>query len=356
MTLFLKTLRGRQICFLLVLFLAIAAASGLPKAWAAKSKLQVYIIDVEGGQSTLFVTPAGKSLLIDTGWPDNGGRDADRIVAAAKSAGLSKIDYVLLTHYHDDHTGGVPQLVDRIPVGTFIDHGPNTEPNPNRPTEKIWEAYQKVLDTGKYKHLVAHPGEVLPIPGMKVTVISSNGDVIDHPLPGGGEANKYCDIKETKPMDRSENSRSLGVLIAFGKLKILDLGDLTWDKEMQFMCPLNRVGKVDILIVSHHGLNPSSSHALVDGVDPRVAIMDNAATKGGDPRVIDTVLQIPGLAALWQLHYSESGGAEHNTADQYIANPQGPDQGNYFLLTASPKGSFTIFNSRDKQTKDYAAK
>ncbi len=345
----------RRIFFLLALLLGFAAVAGLPRAWAAKGVLQAYIIDVEGGQSTLFVTPSGQSLLIDTGWSENAGRDANRIAAAAKDAGVSKIDYVLLTHYHVDHSGGVPQLVERIPVGTFIDHGPNTETKPGV-TEQVWEAYQKVLATGKYKHIVAHAGEVLPITGMKVTVISGNGDVIDHSLPGGAETNKYCNIPETKPMDRSENSRSMGILIDFGRLKILDLGDLTWDKEMQFMCPVNRLGRVDILIVSHHGMNPSSSHALVDAIQARVAIMDNGETKGGMPQVIDTIQHAPGLETLWQLHYSAKGGAEHNTAAEYVANLQGTDPGNYFLLTASPKGSFKIFNSRTKQAKSYPAK
>jgi competence protein ComEC len=331
-------------------------ALALPQARAANHDLRAYFIDVEGGQSTLFVTPAGQSLLIDTGWPDNEGRDADRILAATKSAGIAKIDYVLLTHYHDDHSGGIPQLVAKVPVGTFIDHGANIDTQPNGKTGKIYAAYQEVLATGKYKHIVAKAGDVLPITGMKVTVISSDGNVIDHPLPGAGEPNQYCSVQETKPNDRSENSHSLGVLINFGKLKILDLGDLTWDKEMLFMCPNNRVGAVNILVVSHHGLNPSSSHALVNGVHPRVAIMNNAATKGGAPQVIDTVLQSPGLETLFQLHYSEKGGADHNTKAEYIANPQGDDQGNYFVLTATPKGDFTVYNSGSKQTKDYAAK
>ncbi len=335
---------------------ATLALTMLPSAWAAKRDLQAYFIDVEGGQSTLFVTPTGQSLLIDTGWPGNEGRDADRIAAAAKKAGIRKIDYVLLTHYHDDHSGGVPQLVAKVPVGTFIDHGNNIDTKPGGATEKIYAAYQQVLATGKYKHMVAHAGDVLPITGMKVTVISSDGNVIDHPLAGAGETNQYCSVPETKPMDRSENSHSLGILINFGRLKILDLGDLTWDKEMLFMCPVNRVGAVDILVVSHHGLNPSSSHALVNGVHPRVAIMNNAATKGGAPQVIDTVLQSPGLETLWQLHYSEKGAAEHNTAAAYIANPQGTEQGNYLELTASPKGSFTIYNSGTQKTRDYAAR
>jgi beta-lactamase superfamily II metal-dependent hydrolase len=322
----------------------------------ATGDLQVYFVDVEGGQASLFVTPAGQSLLIDTGWPGNAGRDADRIVAAAKLAGISKIDYVLLTHYHNDHSGGVPQLVERIPVGTFIDHGANIDTKPGGATLEVWEAYQKVLATGKYKHIVAHAGDVIPIADMKVTVISSDGNVIDHALPGGGEENEYCKIPETKPMDRSENSHSLGVLIGFGKLKILDLGDLTWDKEMQFMCPKNLLGRVDILVVSHHGFRPSSSHALVDAIHSMAAIMNNAATKGGNVPVLDTVRQAPGLETLWQLHYSEEGGPEHNTATEYIANSQGADQGNYLLLTASPNGSFTISNSGNNKSKNYAAR
>jgi beta-lactamase superfamily II metal-dependent hydrolase len=148
----------------------------LVKAWAApvpadRNALQAYFVDVEGGQATLFVTPAHQSLLIDTGWMGNDGRDADRIVAATKQAGISKIDYVLITHFHDDHVGGAPQLTARIPVGTFIDHGNNRE-STDGPTVEVWQAYQKVLATGKFKRIRAKPGEVLPIRGMRVTSLA----------------------------------------------------------------------------------------------------------------------------------------------------------------------------------------
>jgi beta-lactamase superfamily II metal-dependent hydrolase len=319
----------------------------------AAGKLKVYFIDVEGGQSTLFVTPAGKSLLIDTGWPDNNFRDADRIAAAAKSAGLNRIDYVLITHYHDDHVGGVPQLVQRIPVGAFIDHGPNRELD--KGTERGYAAFKKVLAQAKAKEIVPKPGDRLPIEGLDVTVISADGKVIQTPLPGAGQPNAFCKESEIRPPDQTENSRSLGVLIRFGDLKILDLGDLTWDKERDLMCPNNRLGKVDVLIVSHHGWYQSSSPALVDAIHPRVAIMDNGAKKGGSIPVLDTVRKVPGIEALWQLHYSDEGGAMHNTQSEYIANLDGPDAGHDIELTASRDGSFAVHNSRTGVDKHYAA-
>jgi competence protein ComEC len=329
-------------------------------AWAQPASpeqkpLRIYFVDVEGGQATLFVTPAGQSLLVDTGWPGNDGRDADRIVAAAKKAGVSKIDYVLITHFHEDHVGGAPQLAARIPIGTFIDHGENRE-STDAPTVEVWKAYQQLLATGKYKRITAKPGDALPIQGMQATVISADGAVIGDPLPGAGQENASCKDAEHFPPDKTENIRSLGILITLGELRILDLGDLTKDKESELVCPRNKIGPIDIYVVSHHGWYQSSSPAFLSAIAPRVAIMDNGAKKGGTPSAWDIIEKSPRLQDLWQLHFSEEGGAGHNVAAEFIANPQGPDAGNDLELTAWPSGNFTVVNSRTQKTKKYSAR
>jgi competence protein ComEC len=338
-----------------LLSFSVALVVGAAPAPEARKNLQIYFVDVEGGQSTLFVTPEGKSLLIDTGWPDNNGRDADRIAAAAKDAGIKKIDFVLITHYHDDHVGGAPQLAAKIPVGTFIDHGENRETN-DAGAKKVFAAYQQLLATGKYKHITAKPGEVLPITGMQVRVVTADGESIERPLPGGGKENPNCVNAAKPPVDVTENPRSLGTLVTFGKLRILDLGDLTGDKEMDLMCPINKIGAVDIYVASHHGTESSGTPVLVHAITPRVAIMDNGETKGGSPVAWDVIEKSPGLEDLWQLHYSAEGGDAHNVAAPLLANLQGPDSGKYLKITASADGGFAVLNSRTGETKKYAAR
>jgi competence protein ComEC len=338
-----------------VVFLALAipwAATAAPKSEKTKA-LQIYFVDVEGGQATLFVTPEGKSLLIDTGWAGNDGRDADRIAAAAKQAGIKQIDFVLLTHYHMDHAGGITQLAEKVPIRTVIDHGENREPQ-EAATEKVWQDYQKLLAKEKLKRMIAKTGEALPLEGIEAEVVSSDGELIEKPLKGGGGKNASCDSSGPHPADRTENARSLGVLFTFGKLRILDLGDLTSDKERELVCPVNKLGAMDIYIVSHHGSLTSNSPELLNAIAPRVAIMDNGATKGGAPSSWDAVKKSPRLEDFWQLHFSNEGGAAHNAAEPFVANPPGPDAGNYLKLTAWTDGNFEVFNSRTAQTKHYS--
>ncbi len=320
-------------------------------AGEAKAGLRVFFIDVEGGQATLCVTPAGDSLLIDTGWQENGGRDADRIVAAARAAGLKRIDTVLITHFHQDHVGGVPQLLARMPVGTFLDHGENRELD-HGITEKGYAEYLKAIAASGATRRVVHAGEVLPIGELTMTVISADGALLAKALEGAGQANPFCASSEKRPADQTENARSLGVELAFGRLRLLDLGDLTWDKETELMCPTNRLGKVDVYIVSHHGWSQSSSPALVHAIGARVAIMDNGETKGGSASTLETLRKAPGLEARWQLHSSAEGGPK-NTEMRFIANPLGADAGRGLELTGAKDGSFSVRNERTGETVQY---
>jgi competence protein ComEC len=332
-----------------VLFVAFLVVMPATSAAAKPKPLQIYSIDVEGGQATLIVSPSGQSLLVDTGWPGFDGRDANRIVAAVKAAKVKQIDYVLITHYHRDHVGGVTALADRIKIGTFVDHGPNQEDSDV--TREDFAAYEKLLP--KAKHLTLKPGDGLPMKGITVRALTAAGDHITEPLPGAGEANPYCDAEPKPPADITENQRSLGTLITYGNFRFLDLGDLTKDKELELACPNNLMGKVDLFLVTHHGWNQSNSKAMVWSLHPRVAIMNNGAHKGASPDAWQIVHDSPGLEDLWQLHYAVDGGKDHNVPEGMIANVEGGSDGNYIKATADPDGTFTVMNSRNGEKKIY---
>ncbi len=307
-------------------------------------------VDTEGGQATLLVTPSGESVLIDAGFPGNGGRDANRIAAAAKRLGLSKIDYVLVTHYHLDHVGGVPEFAAIFPVGTVIDHGDNTETGPA--AQKLEEAYRKVIASG-VKRMSVKPGDVLPLKDVRIEVVTARGERISKPVKGGGKKNPLCGEEMKKKDDPSENARSIGILLSFGNFRFVDLGDLTWNKELEIACPDHMIGPVDLYLTTHHGLDQSGPKAIVHGLKPRVAIMNNGANKGGSPAAWSIVSSSPGLQDLWQLHYSLAGGETHNAPADRIANPEAKCEGHPIEVSAEKSGAFTVTNARNGHLKKY---
>jgi competence protein ComEC len=330
---------------------AIGCAMLMLRAQAATvAPLRIYFIDVEGGQSTLIVDAFGESLLVDTGWGGFDNRDANRIVAAAHAAGITQIDYLILTHFHTDHVGGVVQLASLMKIGTFVDHGPNMEDSDI--TRKDYATYLKVV--GQSNHIVAKPGDKIPLKGMDVQVLTAAGEQITSPLPGAGQPNPLCASEPPAPADVTENARSLGILMTAGKFRFIDLGDLVKIKERGLVCPNNLIGTVDLYLTTHHGLDQSNSKAIVDALHPRVAIMNNGARKGGVPSAWQIVHDSPGLQDLWQLHYSVEGAEAHNVAEKFIANPdEKNDAGNYIMVSAEPNGNFTVVNSRNKFQKTY---
>jgi competence protein ComEC len=311
--------------------------------------LLIYFIDMEGGQSTLLVSPSGASLLVDTGWPGANGRDVNRIQAAMADAGISKLDYVLITHFHVDHVGGVPNLVQRVKVGEFLDHGANREDSDI--TRHDYAAYIKAI--GSTPRRVVHPGDTIDIPGLTTIVLTADGEHISA-VPGvKPQPNPWCASEPHWDLDSTENPRSAGILVRYGKFRFLDLGDLTKAKEIPLVCPNNLIGQVDLFLVNHHGMNLSNSRAFVDAIHPRVAIMNNGAHKAGSPEAWQTVHESPGLEDLYMLHTAEGSDAAHNSAENLIANLKGGSDGAYIKVAASADGSFSVMNSRTGHAKNY---
>lgn len=362
----------RKIILLAVLLGAISQAQT-----RERKTLDIYVIDVEGGNATLFVAPSGESLLMDTG---NAGaaaaaRDAGRIVEAIKDAGLTRIDHLITTHWHGDHFGGLAALASQIPISEFIDHGPNVQPG------ELAENFLKDVYPGLYaksKHVVAKPGDKIAVSGLDVRVVTSAGKTITAPLPGAGKPNSYC--ASYKPGENNaEDPQSVGVHITFGKFRTVHLGDLTKNKEFELMCPANRLGTVDALLGLHHGQPSSNSEVVVHALRPRVAIMNDGTRKGGDPEVMKIVHTSPGLEDLWQIHFSVLSGQEYTVPGMFIANtidipqpalsvepeplpapgsnaPPAPVHNGkafWIKLSAQTNGDFTVTNARNGFAKTY---
>ena len=299
--------------------LAVALLGVLSSAQSQPARtFDTYVIDVEGGEATLFVSPTGESLLVDTGWPGFNGRDADRILAAAKDAGITRIDHLVITHYHADHVGGTAQLAARLPIRHFVDRGPNASED----ERAAYDAYSPVRGSGRNTEVKA--GDEIAMGGLGVRVIAAGGSVLKAPLPGQGAANPFCaDFKPhgtdiTSRAADGGDSRSVSLFLTYGRFRTIILGDLTWNKEFDLMCPTNPLGDVDVYLVSHHGSDTSGSAALVHALRPRAAIMNNGPRKGGAIQTFQILGRLPGSVDLWQNHYSVPGGKEHNRPEAFI--------------------------------------
>lgn len=333
-----------------MLRLSVLALCALLQPVLAAQPLRMVFIDTEGGQATLIVTPRGESLLVDAGFPGNNGRDSDRIVAAARKLGLQRIDWLLVTHYHLDHVGGVPEFAAKFPVAAFIDHGGNTETSPQ--ARALEEAYRKVLATAA-RRLQVKPGDTLPLKDVRIEIVAARGERIVRAVKGGGQDNPLCPQSERKAGDPTENARSIGFVLTYGRFRFVDLADLTWNKELELACPQHLIGSVDLYLTTHHGLDQSGCPQIVHGMRPRVAIMNNGARKGGSPSAWRIVASSPGLEDLWQLHYSLAGGKDANVAEERIANLEPQCQGFGIEVEATRDRVLTVRNQRNGFTKTY---
>jgi competence protein ComEC len=346
-----------------VKWLAAFALLSVEVAAAAPGKpLNIYFIDVEGGQSTLLVTPKGESLLIDTGWAGNGthhakagepaqSRDANRILAAARDAGIRQIDYVLITHFHGDHDGGVVELSQLLPIRHFVDHGGFAAgAQVDADAQAAYEAYRTIRD--KVDHIEPKPGDRLPFKEIDAVIVSAAALTIDKPFPGAGELNSTCARSALPAGDTVENPRSTGLVVTFGRFRFLDVGDLTGEPLFKLACPNNMIGAVDAYLVAHHGGADASDPATFAAFKPRVVIMNNGLKKGGSRAVYEVLHHAQGLEDVWQVHRSEAAG-DQNFAGDRIANLD-ESTAHWIKLTAGEDGSFHVLNGRTGLGKNYS--
>ena len=344
-----------------VVFVAVLACAVLLSAQA--KTLDIYVLDVEGGNATLFVTPSREAVLIDTG---NGGpaavRDADRIMAAVTDAALTQIDALVTSHWHGDHMGAMAELATRIPIRHYIDHGGNVQP------ADAVDAFLRDIYPGliaKSRHTAVKAGDVLPLKGVEWRFVASARDVITSPLRGAGRPNPHCsgftphtvNPVSGGPLGNTEDEQSVGSHVTFGQFRALYLADFPWNKEFELMCPDNRVGTVDFLLVSRHGQHSSNSEALVHALRPRVGAINNGIRKGGQPETMRVLHASPGLEDLWQVHSARLSGPEHAIPELFVANIGDDPQhapAYWIKVSAQADGSFTVTNSRNGFRKTYA--
>lgn len=306
-------------------------------------RLDIYFIDVEGGAATLFATPNGETLLIDSGYPDFGGRDRDRILDVLQNvAGKKHLDHAAVTHWHLDHYGNHAALAAEIDIENFYDRGiPDFLQEDKKFEERIADyrrASQNQSKTLKAGDVMKFESKSAP---LSIKIATASRELI----PNTGRPNPYADRHEPRERDASDNAASLTFLLSFGEFRFLCCGDLTWNVEGELVTPNNPLGKVDLFMVTHHGLPTSNNPALVLAVDPVVAVMCNGPTKGGHENTLKTLREVKSLKNLYQLHRNIKLDDDRQASKEFIANTGTTRecQGVWVKASVAPDGqSYTV--------------